>query len=1343
VAGDGSLITFPINTQSGALVRLVRNKTGATLTKGTVVYIDGATGNNPTVAKAQGNTDATSAQTFGLCQANISNNATGYVVVAGDLIGLDTSSFTEGAQLYLSPTLAGTYTTTKQYAPNHLVYVGVVTRSHPNLGQIEVKIQNGYEMDELHNVDAFNPSNNDGIFYNSTTSLWEHKPISTVLGYTPSNDSLVVHLAGTETITGAKTFRGTTASDTAPLGSELAAVTAGGTNWAVVGTNLNAGGYSHTVGSTADLTTSLAAVSGTYYQIAYTITNRTTGSITINYGGIVVSGISASGNTGPLASSTAALTITPTTDFNGTVALSIKSIGTSSATTTFANSSGTSNIEVRASSDTSNTFIGLNAGQRNTTGVQNTFIGNNAGRNNTNGAYNTFIGIQAGQSNTTGTYNTFFGLEAGQNNTTGFENVFIGVGAGNNNTTSYYNTSIGVNAGRSNTTGVANNFFGNNAGRWIANGSTLNSITDNSIYIGYNTKALANNQTNQIVIGHSSTGLGSNTTVLGNSSTATTAIYGNLLLGSTTDTGERLQITGSTIFKSLTGASDRVIYVTSTGVVTAATIGSGLSFSAGTLSATGTASGSIGGSGTSGFVPKFTGTAAIGNSNIQDSGTLITLGSNTTISSGGLGIGTTDLTGYNLRIAKNITGLTAAYGVFVDSIIQSDVTSNAYGYRTNLTTTSATFTLANIIHYGCNQPALGANSTVTLQTGFLANSTMVGAATNYGFRGIIPSGTNRWNIYMDGTAANYLEGDTAIGTTSLATATKFTLAGSETASSAIARGQLINTTLVASANNDVLVGLDIAPTFTNGAFTGVQNYALRVNSTSVRSLVYFNNTTTWVGNQYSLEVGGYTLLNGIRFNGADPVRGIYTPTAATQLGIATNSADIVFSTDGGGSTVKAAFKLNTGNLILQNGGTFTDAGFRLDVAGTTRFQGTTASDTAPLGAEIATTGTGTNWTGTAFSTGYTHTVGSTANLTDSSVAVIGTTYRVAVTITGRTAGSISIFYGGENYVTGQSTTRQWARQAITTAGLVVTPTSDFDGTVVFNINSVGNSSPSITFSSSNGTTITEMRNGISGTGNLFIGTNAGRKGVSVLSNNIQNTFIGNFSGQNNSNGRNNTLVGYNSGAANSSGSENTAIGTAALQFNTTAGESVAVGSVALANNTTGGANSAVGFGASNLNTTGSLNSVLGQNALFNNTTGNNNIAIGGSAGRFIANGSTANTIANQSIYIGDSTKALADNQANQIVIGHSSTGLGSNTTVLGNSSTVTTAIYGDLLLGGTTPITSALLAMTSTTEGFLPPRMTTTQKNAISSPATGLVVFDTTLGKLCVFSTTWQTISSV
>lgn len=69
---------------------------------------------------------------------------------------------------------------------------------------------------------------------------------------------------------------------------------------------------------------------------------------------------------------------------------------------------------------------------------------------------------------------------------------------------------------------------------------------------------------------------------------------------------------------------------------------------------------------------------------------------------------------------------------------------------------------------------------------------------------------------------------------------------------------------------------------------------------------------------------------------------------------------------------------------------------------------------------------------------------------------------------------------------------------------------------------------------------------------------------------------------------------------------------------------------------------------------------------------------------------------------------------------------------------------GSLSLGTVSPSASAIIEADSTTQGIRFPNMTTTQKNAISSPAAGLVVFDSTLSKLCVYSgTAWQTITSV
>jgi len=70
--------------------------------------------------------------------------------------------------------------------------------------------------------------------------------------------------------------------------------------------------------------------------------------------------------------------------------------------------------------------------------------------------------------------------------------------------------------------------------------------------------------------------------------------------------------------------------------------------------------------------------------------------------------------------------------------------------------------------------------------------------------------------------------------------------------------------------------------------------------------------------------------------------------------------------------------------------------------------------------------------------------------------------------------------------------------------------------------------------------------------------------------------------------------------------------------------------------------------------------------------------------------------------------------------------------------------YQNVSIGsGATPVASAKLELVSTTKGFLPPRMTTAQKNAIVSPAAGLMVYDTDLNKLAVFTTAWETITSL
>ena len=185
--GSTADLSVAVAASTTNVICLVRNTTGATLTKGTVVYINGATGQNPTVTKAQANNDTNSAQTLGLMTADLANNSNGYVTIIGLITNIDTSAYTDGEQLYLSPTTAGALTATKPYAPQHLVYVAIVEHAHPTQGKLFVKVQNGYELDELHNVSAQSPSNGQTLVYNASTSLWEKANLTAGTAISVSN----------------------------------------------------------------------------------------------------------------------------------------------------------------------------------------------------------------------------------------------------------------------------------------------------------------------------------------------------------------------------------------------------------------------------------------------------------------------------------------------------------------------------------------------------------------------------------------------------------------------------------------------------------------------------------------------------------------------------------------------------------------------------------------------------------------------------------------------------------------------------------------------------------------------------------------------------------------------------------------------------------------------------------------------------------------------------------------------------------------------------------------------------------------------------------------------------
>ena len=183
-----------IGTSPNSIIAYVTNDDSVSITKGMPVYAFSGTGDRMTVKRADNTTDATSAQTMGLVMStSIASGQKGFIITQGlldNLSTLPTATFADGDAIYLGAT-AGAITNVKPHAPNHLVYLGVcTTASAGSSGRMYVKVQNGYELDEIHNVQAQSPTNKDTLYYDSADSQWKTAQIATILGYNPSITNL-------------------------------------------------------------------------------------------------------------------------------------------------------------------------------------------------------------------------------------------------------------------------------------------------------------------------------------------------------------------------------------------------------------------------------------------------------------------------------------------------------------------------------------------------------------------------------------------------------------------------------------------------------------------------------------------------------------------------------------------------------------------------------------------------------------------------------------------------------------------------------------------------------------------------------------------------------------------------------------------------------------------------------------------------------------------------------------------------------------------------------------------------------------------------------------------------
>ena len=224
---------------------------------------------------------------------------------------------------------------------------------------------------------------------------------------------------------------------------------------------------------------------------------------------------------------------------------------------------------------------------------------------------------------------------------------------------------------------------------------------------------------------------------------------------------------------------------------------------------------------------------------------------------GRVGIGSTSISGYQLRLAGNYADPNATVIVTgINGVLPSTNTSNAYGVFSGLSTTASAYTLSKLHHFFASQGTIGAGSAVTEQYGFHANSNITGATTNYGFYGNIPAGTGRYNFYAAGTAENYFAGTTTfasnVNITGLtASKTVFTDASKNLTSTGTVGVDQGGTGQTTYTNGQLLIGNTTGNTLTKSTLTAgsgisITNGAGSITvATSTADVQTFTSSGTW------------------------------------------------------------------------------------------------------------------------------------------------------------------------------------------------------------------------------------------------------------------------------------------------------------------------------------------------------------------------------------------------------------------------------------------------------------------------------------------------------------------
>lgn len=546
--------------------------------------------------------------------------------------------------------------------------------------------------------------------------------------------------------------------------------------------------------------------------------------------------------------------------------------------------------------NTQNLFVGLRAGNFTNTLYNNTGIGTDSLKSLTSGSGNTAVGLHSGQNITTGQSNVLIGADAAGFLTTGSSNIVIGGSSGFNLTTGSGNILIGASIPGSGA--LTNNII-------IASGGGIKAQHDGTDWTFNSAAPTFTGMASGIV--KSTAGVLSIATAgtdylapTGDGSSLTNVVH---ISGTETVTGQKTFSANQTIF---TGTSTTI---NSLGNAYSYVKRASTSYEGQFIFSTTGASGA-GSYWTMGFQN--------GNNNFtirNETLSVLTINSATNYLThiGGISIQNASAFLADVTINGQITqggaitpgvanyqlltlgGNTTTHSYYSRPTISSGATTFHYGFRSAPITQTASFTLNNLLHFSADSPILGVGSSVGTQIGFLATD-LSSATNNYGFYGGLNSGANKYNLYMIGTAPNYLAGALIVG--GALTGTSATFSGDVTVDAPT------SARLKLDRNSNVNYShLEFATSGTTDVYMGMWNsdtWAIR-DAVSLANFISYSTTT---GN---ITLGGALTGTSATFTGSLAAgnatftgsQGIsITPTSTTPSSAGAHKLEVSRTSDG-------------------------------------------------------------------------------------------------------------------------------------------------------------------------------------------------------------------------------------------------------------------------------------------------------------------------------------------------------------------------------------------------------------------------------------------------------------